>query len=378
MFKKLTYVLICLGLCLSLSLSVSSAEGPRSIPSQYFPQTGHYVIGGFLDFFNRRGGLAVFGYPITDEFSEGGMTVQYFERARFEWHPGNPWPYQVQLGLLGTQIHGRVDPPMPNPGWRWDRRYFPQTGHVVCGPFLGLWERYGLDIFGYPITEAIAYDGVVIQYFQRARMELYRGEPWPRLGNLGHEWLGRQPQQPYVPPYVPPPTVRSRHFPETGYTIIGGFLDFWEGRGGLDIFGYPISNEFREGNFTVQYFQRARFEWHPEAPSIYKVDLAPLGQQVYGRIDPPVPDWTTPGCPNQRYFPQTGHVVSNAFLEFFDRHEGTAPGSRIILGYPISEAMYEGNLIVQYFQNVRMEWHPENWDPYKVQLGLLGSQVYKP
>ena len=175
MLKKLTYVLICLGLCLGLSLSVSSAEGPRNIPSQYFPQTGHYVIGGFLDFFNRHGGLAVFGYPITDEFPEGGMTVQYFERARFEWHPGNPWPYQVQLGLLGTQIHGGVDPPMPNPGWRWDRRYFPQTGHVVCGPFLGLWERYGLDIFGYPITEAIAYDGVVIQYFQRARMELYRG-----------------------------------------------------------------------------------------------------------------------------------------------------------------------------------------------------------
>lgn len=375
MFKKLTYMLICLGLCLSLSLSVSSAEGPRSIPSQYFPQTGHYVIGGFLDFFNCHGGLAVFGYPITDEFSEGGMTVQYFERARFEWHPGNPWPYQVQLSLLGTQIHGGVDPPMPNPGWRWDRRYFPQTGHVVCGSFLRLWERYGLDVFGYPITEAIAYGGVVTQYFQRARMELYPGESWPRLGNLGSEWLSRQPQPPYIPPPCPypPPVVRSRYFPETGYTVIGGFLDFWESRGGLDIFGYPISNEFREGNFTVQYFQRARFEWHPENPPNYRVQLGLLGQQVYGRIDPPVADWTTPWCRSQRYFPQTGHVVSNAFLEFFDRRGGLD-----IFGYPISEAMYEGNLIVQYFQRARMEWHPENPDPYKVQLGLLGSQVYRP
>jgi len=376
MFKKLTYVLICLGLCLGLSLSVSSAEGPRNIPSKYFPQTGHYVIGGFLDFFNRRGGVAVFGYPITDEFSEGGMTVQYFERARFEWHPGNPWPYQVQLSLLGTLIHGGIDPPMPNPGWRWDRRYFPQTGHVVCGPFLALWDRYGLDVFGYPITEAIAYDGVVIQYFQRARMELYRGEHWPRLGNLGREWLGRQPQQPYTPPscpYTPPSTVRSRHFPETGYTVIGGFLDFWEKRGGLNIFGYPISNEFWEGNYTVQYFQRARFEWHPENPPNYRVQLGLLGQQVYGRIAPPVPDWTTPWCRSQRYFHETGHVVSNAFLEFFDRY-----GSLDIFGYPISEAMYEGNLIVQYFQRARMEWHPENPDPYKIQLGLLGSQVYRP
>ena len=374
MFKKLTYILFCLGLFLSLSLSVSYAEGPRNIPSQYFPQTGHYVIGGFLDFFNRHGGLAVFGYPITDEFSEGGMTVQYFERARFEWHPGNPWPYQVQLGLLGIQIHGRVDPPMPNPGWRWDRRYFPQTGHVVCGPFLRLWERHGLDIFGYPITEAIAYDGVVIQYFQRARMELYRGESWPRLGNLGREWLGRQPPPPSVPtcPY-PPPSGRSRYFPETGYTVIGGFLDFWEHRGGLDIFGYPISNEFREGNFTVQYFQRARFEWHPENPPNYRVQLGLLGQRVYGRIDPPVTDWTTPWCRTQRYFHETGHVVSNAFLEFFDRHGGLD-----IFGYPISEATYEGNRIVQYFQRARMEWHPENPDPHKVQLGLLGNQVYRP
>lgn len=375
MLKKLISA-ICLGLGLSLSLSVSFAEGPRQVPSQYFPQTGHYVIGGFLDFFNRHGGLAVFGYPLTDEFSEGGMTVQYFERARFEWHPGNPWPYQVQLSLLGTQIHGGIDPPMPDPGWRWDRRYFPQTGHVVCGPFLKLWDRYGLDVFGYPITEAIGYPGgVVIQYFQRARMELYPGESWPRLGNLGREWLSRQPQPPYVPTPCPPPppAVRSRYFPETGYTVIGGFLDFWESRGGLDIFGYPISNEFREGNFTVQYFQRARFEWHPENPPRYRVQLGLLGQQVYGRIDPPVPNWTTPWCRSQRYFPETGHVVSNAFLEFFDRRGGLD-----IFGYPISEAMYEGSLIVQYFQRARMEWHPENPGPYKVQLGLLGSQVYRP
>jgi hypothetical protein len=31
-------------------------------------------------------------------------TVQYFERARFEWHPETRGTlYEVQLGLLGTQ-----------------------------------------------------------------------------------------------------------------------------------------------------------------------------------------------------------------------------------------------------------------------------------
>jgi hypothetical protein len=30
--------------------------------------------------------------------------VQYFERARFEYHPENQPPYDVLLGLLGRQL----------------------------------------------------------------------------------------------------------------------------------------------------------------------------------------------------------------------------------------------------------------------------------
>lgn len=50
------------------------------------------------------GGLAIFGYPISEEFVEGDLVVQYFERARFEWHPG-AWPerYDVLLGRLGVE-----------------------------------------------------------------------------------------------------------------------------------------------------------------------------------------------------------------------------------------------------------------------------------
>ncbi len=36
-------------------------------------------------------------------------TVQYFERARFEWHPENPAPYDVLLGQFGRQILAQVD-----------------------------------------------------------------------------------------------------------------------------------------------------------------------------------------------------------------------------------------------------------------------------
>jgi hypothetical protein len=45
----------------------------------------------------------IFGYPLTEELSVGGLTTQYFERARFELHPDYQPPYDVLLGLLGYE-----------------------------------------------------------------------------------------------------------------------------------------------------------------------------------------------------------------------------------------------------------------------------------
>jgi polysaccharide biosynthesis protein PslG len=71
-----------------------------------FPETGKWVGGAFLQRWEKNGGVFVNGYPITDEFEEKlsdgkTYTVQYFERARFEFHPENPAPYNVLLGALG-------------------------------------------------------------------------------------------------------------------------------------------------------------------------------------------------------------------------------------------------------------------------------------
>jgi hypothetical protein len=71
---------------------------------QWFPETGHYVGGAFWQFWQARGGLPIFGFPITNELREDGHTVQYFERAVFEWHPANPDPYKVLLRRLGAQV----------------------------------------------------------------------------------------------------------------------------------------------------------------------------------------------------------------------------------------------------------------------------------
>jgi mono/diheme cytochrome c family protein len=89
----------------------------------FFPQTGHTVTGGFKAFWEANGGLAIFGYPITEEyagFTEDGApaTMQDFERARFEYRDG-----RVELAALGNQalylrttLLGRGGPPEGGPG----------------------------------------------------------------------------------------------------------------------------------------------------------------------------------------------------------------------------------------------------------------------
>ncbi|TVR73649.1 MAG: hypothetical protein EA415_07120 [Sphaerobacteraceae bacterium] len=94
-----------------------------------FSETGHSLAYGFRDFWIEHGGLARFGFPISEEFSEmnpdtGQMhTVQYFERARFEYHPDLAGtPFEVQLGLLirdDIEAQGWIPPDSPrNPTWR--------------------------------------------------------------------------------------------------------------------------------------------------------------------------------------------------------------------------------------------------------------------
>jgi hypothetical protein len=47
------------------------------------------------------------------------------------------------------------------------------------------------------------------------------------------------------------------------------------------MYGYPITEWFIENDRIVQYFQRAKMEWHPEKPEGQRIQLAPLGQLYY-------------------------------------------------------------------------------------------------
>ena len=83
----------------------------QSESAQFFPETGHYVKGNFLHFYQSSPDpRLVFGYPLTEEItSKDGKTVQYFQRARFELRRDLPEAQRAQLTPLGQVLYQRSD-----------------------------------------------------------------------------------------------------------------------------------------------------------------------------------------------------------------------------------------------------------------------------
>ena len=189
--------------------------GASAAPNcQTFPLTGKTVCDPFLAYWQANGGVTQQGLPLTDAFQETidgkTYTVQYFERARFEYHPENADPrFQVLLGLLGSEQlkakYQSVPPSIPgdpfnNPALPQGCATFAQTNQQVCGPFLAYWQANGgLAQQGLPLTgvflETNPTNGLTYptQYFERARFEYhYEFADTPNdvlLGLLGREQL---------------------------------------------------------------------------------------------------------------------------------------------------------------------------------------------
>jgi hypothetical protein len=161
--------------------------------------------------------------------------------------------------------------------------FFPETGHWVSNEFLDKYYSVpnGHALFGEPITEAFIDErtGILVQYFENARFEFHPDavpDLQVQLSNLG-DFL-------YIPGEaltIPPNFPSCRNFQETGYQVCYAFLDFFEANGGVTQFGYPISNFEIHDGWISQYFQRARFEWHPELPAGEQVALAQLGVRFF-------------------------------------------------------------------------------------------------
>ncbi len=226
---------------LAATLASCSATPASAQPQLCFPDVpgiDDCIDPAFAAYWRVNGGLPIFGYPIgpsgqtTPEGAETPITVQWFERNRLELHPSNPAPYRVQLGRIGAE---RL-------------------------------EQLGRDHWA---------DG---------------GEPGPIPGCL---W-----------------------FAETRHNVCdepGGaaFKSYWESNGlriaglspyeqSLALFGLPLTTANPEpgpdGELIVtQWFERARFEWHPDNPAGSRVLLGLLGRETMPGAGAPVAWAPAPG-----------------------------------------------------------------------------------
>ncbi|NJN65224.1 MAG: cellulase family glycosylhydrolase [Chloroflexaceae bacterium] len=187
-----------------------------------------------------------------------------------------------------------------------------------------------------------------------------------------------------------PARAEPRCFPEAApaitHCIDGRFRTYWEQQGGLPVFGYPLSAPYERsteaGPITVQLFERARLELHPNNPPPYDVQLSHLGREALamqgGEVAAPQPP--QPGC---LFFAQTGQNICSPFLEAW-RSFGIELGdagvseqeSLTLFGLPLTPARPETlsngqTATVQWFERARFEDHGD----HGVLFGLLGREV---
>lgn len=119
------------------------------------------------------------------------------------------------------------------------------------------------------------------------------------MGLLGREFLGTRA---FAPSEPIPDSADRRYIPETGHIIQYGFKDIWESRGGVGIFGLPLSDEVDEQlsdgeTYTVQYFERVRFEYRPDLLPGERVVISDLGRILAPQelTAPLAPDSPPPG-----------------------------------------------------------------------------------
>jgi Tol biopolymer transport system component len=198
-----------------------------------------------------------------------------------------------------------------------NQRCFPETGYCISGRIRQYWEQNGgLPVFGYPIgpqqSETIEGQSLEVQWFERNRLELHPENAAPYdvlLGRLGVDRLEQQNRDWRLFPQVASaPEVECYYSVETQHSICGAFLAYFLSHGlqldnqpgysfaeRLALFGQPLSepkDEINEADgkmYRTQWFERARFELHPElGPNVILLGL--LGNEIRSNAQAPQVD----------------------------------------------------------------------------------------
>jgi hypothetical protein len=197
---------------LALLLSVAAPTAPSAAAQQtqdarFFSQTGFRIDNDpFWDFFQHRGGVRTFGYPVSRQFKLDGFPVQIFQREVLQlWPDGGVHTLNLlDAGLMPyTRINGST---------------FPAPDQTVIGST--------------PTPSDPTYATRIVQFVQEQAPNTFEGE----AVNFGQTFST---------------TVTTQDAPDAPESLLPLF--------NLDIWGAPTSKPARDpsnGNFIYQRFQR--------------------------------------------------------------------------------------------------------------------------
>ncbi len=172
---------------------------------------------------------------------------------------------------------------------------------------------------------------------------------------------------------------------------------FWAQQGGLTIFGQPLapstSITVAGATITSQQFERTRLEYHPTNTAPYTILLGRLGAQSLSGVDvnaltPVEAPHTTATTISCKSFVGTPYQACGDFLNYWQTHglqqdrnpKISDAESLALFGVPLTppyQQLLNGEpYVVQVFEHARMEYHPNNPVAYRIQLGLLGSELF--
>lgn len=188
--------------------------------------------------------------------------------------------------IVSDHILPTARPSTPAPGGM----AVPHAVHRVAAAFAATYRRLGALLLGLPITEPYLEGTVLTQDFERMQLELRHGKVV--VANLGNRLEGMGAIENWgswcVPVVKDSATVLfyyKHDRTDCGYTVSGEFLRFFLAHGGVSVFGKAISTPYTRQNgdgsgrkYTMQIFQNARLELHPEnANPAYRVELSLFG-----------------------------------------------------------------------------------------------------
>jgi hypothetical protein len=147
--------------------------------------------------------------------------------------------------------------------------YFAETGHNLAEPFRSRWHQFGGEaVFGVPLSEERYATGAggVLQSFQNLVLLYDPGQSAPN--DVRGQPLGKSVWSELIPAAAARPLTGCgsgdcQFFTETGHTLREPFASFWNERGGIALFGPPVSEQFEDPQAPgtrVQVFESAVME----------------------------------------------------------------------------------------------------------------------